>query len=916
MGPETMIASVRDFFARRHAAAQAPMTAIGVVTQAVPLRRLWWAAIVLLGLSATAVIWTIWQLRNDAIRAAIADSGNIASVLANQLSSSVQSIDTVLLEIKKTVQERDVGTPAGIRTAFDNHDFQESLLDDRARLPQVFNITVTDKNGQLVVSTVDWPVPNLNVADRDYFQTARSRRSGELSISIPSANRINGKQTIIFARRIEDSAGNFAGIVFASVDTKYLEDIYGAIQSVHSLLFTLLNPDGIILFRHPDEHNSTGQALSNRSAWLDALSHGDGDEGFRVLGLADGNVRFVSIRKVPEYPLIVDVSVTESTSLASWRQRAGAIGVGSLVFLLFSIYLLRAMTRQVRLLSMSEASLAQKSRLLDAALNNMSQGLTMFDDQKRLIVSNAEFQKISGLTADLLKPGTPLASIVEARIAAKSALETAPTILEKSLEQAAQNGSSQSVYTLQDGRTVSVTRKMMNGGGWVSIHQDITAQKIIEAQLARMASYDALTGLANRMLLMEKIGDAVARSRRHGEPFAVLMLDLDRFKTVNDSLGHPAGDALLKEVARRLRQATREVDCVARLGGDEFAVLQVLEKGQTTGVIALADRILQAIVEPYDLDGRKLSLETSIGIALAPQDGSEADALIKHADLALYKAKSEGRNRYCFFEPAMEAQARESRELEDDLRKAIARHEFELHYQTIVDLEYRRCGGVEALVRWRHPERGLIRPDQFIPLAEESGLIVPLGQWILQQACTDAVAWPANLRVAVNLSPVQFKHGDLLGVLKSTLDATGLPPQRLVLEITETVLLENNAANIALLHDIKKLGVSVVLDDFGIGYSSMTYLQTFPFDGIKIDQSFIQTMTDHAGAAIVCAIAGLGRSLDMATTAEGVETMEQLTFLRAAGCRYAQGYLLSHPVPLAELSFELPPALSDGLKAA
>jgi diguanylate cyclase (GGDEF)-like protein len=678
----------------------------------------------------------------------------------------------------------------------------------------------------------------------------------------------------------------------------------------------LLNPDGVILFRHPDDHNSAGQALSNRSAWLNALSHGNGEEGFRVLALADGNVRFVSIRKVPAYPLIVDVSVTESTSLAAWRQRAGAIGIGSLVLLLFSIYLLRAMTRQVRLLSSSEASLAQKSRLLDAALNNMSQGLTMFDDQKRLIVSNAEFQKISGLTPDQLKPGTPLAGIVRARIAAKSAPESAPAIVAKSLEHAAQMGSSQSVYTLQDGRSVSVTRRMMNGGGWVSIHQDITAQKIIEAQLARMASYDALTGLANRTLLMEKIGDALGRMRRHGEQFAVLMLDLDRFKTVNDSLGHPAGDALLKEVARRLRQATREIDCVARLGGDEFAVLQPLQKDQTAGVIALSDRILQAIMQPYDLDGRKLILETSIGIALAPQDGSEADALIKHADLALYKAKSEGRNRYCFFEPAMEAQARESRELEDDLRKAIARHEFELHYQTIVDIEYRRCDGAEALVRWRHPERGLIRPDQFIPLAEESGLIVPLGQWILQQACADAVTWPPNFKVGVNLSPVQFKHGDLLNVLKSTLDDTGLPPQRLVLEITETVLLENNAANLALLHEIKKLGVSIVLDDFGIGYSSMTYLQTFPFDGIKIDQSFIQSMTDHTGAAIVCAIAGLGRTLDIATTAEGVETMEQLTFLRAAGCRYAQGYLLSRPVPLSQLSFELPEALRDDLKAA
>lgn len=888
----------------------------GSTSHAVRLRRLWWAAIVLLGVSATAVLWTIWQLRADAIRAAIADSGNIAAVLANQLSRSLQSIDTALIEIRRQAQENNISTPANIRAALDNRDFHETMLAARARLPEVFNISIADSDGRLVVSTLGWPAPNLSAADRDYFQNAKGRDDGELSISIPTASRVNGKQIIVFARRLKDRTGNFAGIVFASVDTKYLEDIYSAVQSVHTMLFTLLSPDGIILFRHPGGHDSTGQPLSNRAAWFDALSHGGGDEGFRILGAADGNLRFVSIRKVPEYPLFVDVSITESMSLQAWRQRAATIGTGSLVFLVLSLYLLTAMTRQLRLLSASEASLTQKSRQLDAALNNMSQGLTMFDAQKRLIVSNAEFEKISGLTAGQLKPGTPLSSIVKNRIALGSALESAPTLVSDSLQRASHSGESETVYSLPDGRTITVTRRMMDGGGWVSIHQDVTAQKRIEMQLAHMARYDALTGLANRTLLMEKISDALARMRRNDEQFAVLMLDLDRFKTVNDSLGHPAGDALLKEVAQRLQKTTREVDCVARLGGDEFAVLQASEKDQRNSVIALSNRILKAIMEPYDLDGRKLTLETSIGIALAPQDGSVAEALIKHADLALYKAKADGRNRYSFFEPAMEAQARESRELEDDLRKAIMRDEFELHYQTIVDIEYRRCSGAEALIRWRHPERGLIWPGQFIPLAEESGLIVPLGRWILQHACAEAITWPQHFKVAVNLSSVQFKHGDLLDVIKSALKDTGLPPERLVLEITETVLLENNAANLALLHEIKKLGVSVVLDDFGIGYSSMTYLQTYPFDGIKIDQSFIKTMTDHTGAAIVCAITGLGRSLDIATTAEGVETIEQLTFLRAAGCRYAQGYLLSRPVPSSQLDFEFPAALRDELKAA
>jgi diguanylate cyclase (GGDEF)-like protein len=791
-----MFGKVLSILTVRANAAPASGPAAVSVTQTIPLRRLRQAAILLLGLSATAVGWTIWQLRTDAVRAAIADSGNIATVLAGQLGRSVQAIDAVLLDIKRSTQDQGIDTPFDFHAAFNRREFQESLIKYRARLPQVFNIAVADNDGQIVVSTAGWPAPNFNVADRDYFRDASNRSDGQLSTSIPTNSKIDGQQIVVFARRLESWNGNFAGIVFASVSTKYFEAIYGAIQSVDSLLFTLLNPDGIILFRHPDDRNSAGKQLSNKAEWLDSLSKGDA--GFRILGQSDGNVRFVSIRKVPEYPLIVDISVTESTALATWRGRAAAIASGSLVFLFFSIYLLRAITRQVRCLSDSEASLAQKSQ-----------------------------------------------------------------------------------------------------------------------QLERMARYDALTGLANRTLFMEKTSAVLAQMRRSGEQFSVLMLDLDRFKTVNDSLGHPAGDSLLEEVARRLRKTTREVDCVARLGGDEFAVLQVPEKDQKDGVVALAKRILGAITQPYDLDGRKVILETSIGIALAPQDGSDADALIKNADLALYRAKSEGRNRYCFFEAAMQAQARERQELEDDMRKAISRDEFELHYQTIVDLDRQEYCAAEALVRWRHPKRGLLHPDKFIPLAERSGLIVPLGEWMLLQACADAVKWPPHIKVAVKLSPAQFKQSDLVGVLRSTLDAADLPPHRLELEITETVLLEKDAGNLAALHDIKKLGVSIVLDDFGIGYSALTYLQIFPFDRIKIDQSFIRNMTHAAaGAAIVCAIAGLGRNLDIATAAQGVETVEQLVFVRTAGCQSAQGYLFSRPVPASELTFELPEALRRDLKAA
>jgi diguanylate cyclase (GGDEF)-like protein len=473
-----------------------------------------------------------------------------------------------------------------------------------------------------------------------------------------------------------------------------------------------------------------------------------------------------------------------------------------------------------------------------------------------------------------------------------------------------------SIETLADRRVVSVNRQSMSDLGWVEIHQDITSQKRDEAELAHLARYDALTGLANRALFTEKSNDALASMRDRGTRFSVLMLDLDRFKSVNDSLGHSVGDSLLKIVAERLQRVTSVDDTVARFGGDEFAILRCPDRQRSDSAMALASRILAVITEPYDLDGRRVTIGTSIGITYAPQDGVDADVLIKNADLALYKAKGDGGNRYRLFESSMGAEARERQELEDDLRRAIARGEFELHYQTIIDVETQECRAAEVLVRWRHPSRGLLLPSRFVDLAEESGLIVPLGGWILQKACADAATWPAHIKLAVNLAPAQFEHGDLLAVLRSALLQSGLAPERLKLEITETVLLSSEHIA-ALLREIKSLGVSIVLDDFGIGYSSLKYLQIFPIDEIKIDKSFIQSMTSRVDcAAIVSAIAGLGRNLAIETTAEGVETIEQFAFLRTAGCQLAQGYFFSRPVPVSDLSFDRVPALPNDVKVA
>jgi diguanylate cyclase (GGDEF)-like protein/PAS domain S-box-containing protein len=436
---------------------------------------------------------------------------------------------------------------------------------------------------------------------------------------------------------------------------------------------------------------------------------------------------------------------------------------------------------------------------------------------------------------------------------------------------------------------------------------DVTERKQSEARIYHMAHHDALTGLANRMLFLKSVDEAIGRMNRHGEAFNILVLDLDQFKAVNDTLGHPVGDALLRQAAQRLLACTRETDIVARLGGDEFAILQRASEGQADSALAFADRLLAAMREPYELEGNKLTAGTSIGVALAPQDGDNADQLLKNADLALYRAKAGGRNRCRLFDVQMEAEARARHALEIDLRNAIWRDEFELHYQTLIHSATREVCGVEALVRWRHPQHGLLGPDRFISVAEETGLIVPLGEWILRRACADAVSWPAHIKLAVNLSAAQFGGVNLKETVAATLSQTGLPPRRLELEITESVLLENDESNLAVLHALRSLGVSIVLDDFGIGYSSLSYLQKFPFDKLKIDRSFVRELSSRTdSAAIVCAVNGLGKTLNILTTAEGIETEEQFELLRATGVDQMQGYLFSRPVPKAELRFAAP----------
>ncbi|MBX9648999.1 MAG: EAL domain-containing protein, partial [Xanthobacteraceae bacterium] len=422
-------------------------------------------------------------------------------------------------------------------------------------------------------------------------------------------------------------------------------------------------------------------------------------------------------------------------------------------------------------------------------------------------------------------------------------------------------------------------------------------------RVLELAQTDVLTGLPNRAFFLDQLNDVNSDERTRDGTFSILMLDLDRFKNVNDSLGHAAGDELLRQVAGRLKSALRATDVLARLGGDEFAVLQTACEDQRSSSTELAARISKLVATPFLLPGHRVEIGTSIGIALAPEHGSDRDGLLKKADLALYRSKSAGRDCYTVYDEAMSAELEARNTLEGDLRDAIARCHFEVHYQPFFDFQTGRRRGVEALVRWRHPIRGLIPPDQFIPLAEETGLIIPLGEWVIRRACDDAMSWPADIKVAVNLSPVQFKQAGLFEMITSALKDSGLPPERLEIEITESVLLERALENHAFIERLRGIGISLALDDFGTGYSSLGSLTAFPFNKIKIDKSFIADLArNHKSMAIICSIVTLASGLDMSVTVEGVETREQYERLKSLGVNFAQGYLMGRPVPIDELA--------------
>ncbi len=552
---------------------------------------------------------------------------------------------------------------------------------------------------------------------------------------------------------------------------------------------------------------------------------------------------------------------------------------------------------------LANEELSTQNLLFNTALNNMSHGLCMFDAEQELIVSNRKMESIYGLKSEQVKPGVSLLGLVESMVESGASREDeAYRIADLQTKLIMQKRSDTLTQELRDGRTILISHQPMKGGGWVATYEDITERHKAQAQVAYMARHDTLTDLPNRLMMRERLEEILQTSRERGLAAAVMCIDLDNFKSINDTLGHPLGDALLRAVAGRIRNTVRESDCIARLGGDEFVVVQGnLEKLEQAST--LAKRLILAIDAPYLIDGHQILTSASVGISTTIDSREEVDDLLMQADVALYQAKADGRGVFRFYERGMNKRLQRRRALEAELRSANLDEQFHLVFQPIIDLGLNKVTAFEALLRWTHPTLGPIPPDEFISIAEDTGAIIPLGEWVLRQVCLETKRLPDDISIAANLSPMQFKRDDIVGTVARLLEETETEAHRLELEITETLLLEDNRKLHADLRRLRKLGSRISLDDFGTGYSSLSYLQKFAFDKVKIDRLFIKEITKSADqAAIVQTILNLAYTLGMTTVVEGVETEEQLRIIRAMGGSEAQGNLFSKPIRSEEIA--------------
>jgi len=851
-------------------------------------------AFVLINLSVAAIVWySVQQSRQSYEERARISAENLSQLLSQNISNIVQRIDVGLLA---TVDEIERQAAHG---GISGKAIGEFIARQHKRIPELDALRFADANGIIRYGTGVESGSRISVADRDYFVRLRDDANAGPVVSKPLLGRISGQWGIVVARRCNKPDGSFCGVTYAVIFLSYIRNMFAELALGPKGVVSLRDLDLAMVARYPVPTGPSG-GVGNKTVSRDFLENlrRNPDHGNYIAptGL-DGVNRTISYRRMTTYPAYIIVGLATDDYLAEWRREAGKLGSIAALFclttLIAGLLLWRAWWRQEK----ANASLTMLARVF----SNSNEAIIISDADNRIIAANPAFTELTGYGEHEALGRNP--SFLKAG-------NTSPEIYREMWAALAAKGAWQG--ELWDRRktgepypkwlSIAVVRDAAGHiSNYIGSFIDISERKASEEQIRHLALHDALTDLPNRFSLNEQLAQALAFADRNNKQLALMMIDLDRFKDINDTLGHHTGDKLLIQVAHRLVQSGRGSDIVARLGGDEFVV--VLPGIDSPADAAhVADKIVKAVSAPYLIDDASLRTSPSIGICIYPDDAVGSNDLLKKADVAMYHAKSKGRSNYQFFTDQMHVATVARMSIETDLRLALEQQQFVLHYQPQLDLRTGRMVGVEALVRWQHPVRGLVPPMEFIGIAEETGLIAPLGEWVLREACRQLQDWRAkgidHIRMSVNLSASQFLDNALPGRIRSILAETGLAAEHLDLEVTESMAMASPAETIAMMKTLTSDGLSLSIDDFGTGYSSLAYLKLFPLSTLKIDRSFVKDIeTDQNDAEICDVIVLLAHKLGLQVVAEGVETQAQFKYLLSIGCEKIQGYLISKPLP-------------------
>jgi diguanylate cyclase (GGDEF)-like protein len=856
------------------------------------------AAGVLIGFVLAGTIALDVYLHNLLVEQGSRSARNLSYNLSDQTDRSLQAVLSTVSKVVERLQSDGVGSVGALESAAGAKDVQALLRDRLAEDRSLDGVFIVGADGK--IGNPD-RAPLVSIADlhgQDHLESLRNASPDAVYVSTPFQSTASGTWQLSLSKRVSASDGSFLGVANGVVKLPSFDDVLENVALGEHASVSIFREDGSIIACFPQREIALGATIANSAVYTRFIAQ-KLDGVTRQTRAVDGVDRMLAIAHSSNFPVVSVVAVAMNDILADWLHQTEALAFGAAVIVLaigfgtirLAVYVERLADAQAR--EATQTQLAVQYKRFNNAMDNIVQGLAMYDRGNSLIACNRRYAEIYGLPAELTGPGVSRAQIVSYRGHYGFGKALSEPVDEP-------DGSVLTISELADGRIIAQRKKKLVEGGWVSTHEDITARRQAEEKVEEMARSDALTGLSNRTEFKRRLEQCLAEAKRRAAKYAVLYLDLDHFKVVNDTLGHPLGDKLLREVATQIKAVTREGDTIARLGGDEFAIIQrVLYVPRDA--VRLAERLIASIRKSYSIDGNDIEIGASIGISLAPDDSVDCDELIRNADMALYHAKT-NRGGFSFFEPSMDEQVRSRRQMDKDLRVALAEEQFELHYQPVISLADGQVKSFEALLRWRHPERGNVPPAEFIPVAEENGMIVPIGEWVLRRACREAARWPAHINVAVNVSAVQLKSPGILQSISEAIRAAGVESSRLIVEVTESVMITDAELAISTLHSIRDMGSAIAMDDFGTGYSSLSYLRRFPFDKIKIDQSFISELGQREDSvAIVRAATGLAKALGMEAVAEGIETEEQLAHVAAEGCSEAQGYLISRPMPAADV---------------